>query len=140
MCGLRWVYRVDDRIIVEQKQGKTLTIEAVYQPSPRSSTLIKLPEVEDKECCSLCKLDLPIKHTDVLILSQFLRSDGCMLSRRVTKLCSKQQMRMSNLVSMAQKAGLMSKLNPRNSKKNPKLRYGEKKFNNYWDESLMRPL
>uniref|UniRef100_A0A8D8Q099 28S ribosomal protein S18a, mitochondrial n=1 Tax=Cacopsylla melanoneura TaxID=428564 RepID=A0A8D8Q099_9HEMI len=126
--------------IVEQKEGKTLTIEAVYHPSPRAPALIKLPEVEDKECCSLCKLNLPIKHTDVLILSQFVRSDGCMLSRRVTKLCSKQQMRMSNLVSMAQKSGLMSNLNPPESKKNPKLRRGEKRFNTYWDETLMRPL
>jgi small subunit ribosomal protein S18 len=42
---------------------------------------------------------------DVLILSQFVRSDGCMLPRRITGLCRLQQKRVSNMVSMAQKAG-----------------------------------
>lgn len=42
---------------------------------------------------------------DVLILSQFLRSDGCVLPRRITGLCSVQQKRLGPLVAMAQKAG-----------------------------------
>jgi small subunit ribosomal protein S18 len=42
----------------------------------------------------------------VLILSQFVRSDGCMLPRRITGLCKIQQKKMSSLVTMAQKAGM----------------------------------
>lgn len=118
--------------IVERKQDKCLVVEGAIVPSPREPYLLRLPEVEDKECCCLCKLDLDIKHTDVLIISQFIRSDGRMLPRRVTKLCSKQQRRMSDLVTMCQKAGLLSK-NPRN-------RRDDKKFNNYWEESYMKPV
>ena len=39
---------------------------------------------------------------------------------------------------MAQKAGLMSNLNPGNSKKDPKKRYAFKKFNHYFDEKTIR--
>lgn len=42
---------------------------------------------------------------DVLILSQFVRSDGCMLPRRITGLCNIQQKRITTMVAMAQKAG-----------------------------------
>lgn len=60
---------------------------------------------DSKHQCPLCALGLDVKHTDVLILSQFMRSDGCMLPKRITGLCSKQQKKMSSLVTMAQKAG-----------------------------------
>lgn len=72
-----------------------------------------------------------------MILSQFLRSDGCSLPRRITGLCRIQQKRVSTMVAMAQKAGLMSNINPRNSKKDPELRYGLKKFNVYYDENTI---
>lgn len=42
---------------------------------------------------------------DVLILSQFVRPDGCMMPRRITGLSRPQQKIMSKLVSMAHKAG-----------------------------------
>lgn len=42
---------------------------------------------------------------DVLILSQFVRTDGCMLPRRITGLCKAQQKRIGTMVTMAQKAG-----------------------------------
>lgn len=71
-------------------------------PSPREPYLIK---TSSAHCCSVCDVGLDIKHTDVLILSQFVRSDGCMLPKRITGLCNKQQKRMSTLVTMAQKAG-----------------------------------
>lgn len=56
----------------------------------------------------MCNTGLDLKHTDVLILSQFVRSDGCMLPRRITGLCKSQQKRVSTLVTMAQKAGIDS--------------------------------
>lgn len=40
-----------------------------------------------------------------MILSQFVRADGCMMPRRITGLCRTQQKIMSKLVSMAHKAG-----------------------------------
>lgn len=64
-----------------------------------------LPEIQSPKPCAICASGLDVKHTDVLILSQFVRSDGCMLPRRITGLCKKQQKRISSMVSMAQKAG-----------------------------------
>jgi len=42
---------------------------------------------------------------DVLILSQFLRADGCVLPRTVTGLCYKAQCRLQRLVHQSQRAG-----------------------------------
>ncbi|XP_049780396.1 28S ribosomal protein S18a, mitochondrial [Schistocerca cancellata] len=121
--------------IQEKKEGKTLIIEAVTVPSPRQPLLVRTPSDGP---CRLCALGLDIKHTDVLILNQFLRSDGCMLPRRITGLCKKQQRKVSILVAMAQKAGLMPNLAPSNSKRDPKRRLKWKKFNTYFDESTIK--
>ncbi|CAG2057088.1 unnamed protein product, partial [Timema podura] len=85
----------------ESHQGKVLTIEGVLVPSPREQYLVR---TEHEGVCSLCSIGVDVKHTDVLILSQFLRADGCMLPRRITGLCKNQQKRISILVQMAQKA------------------------------------
>ncbi len=42
---------------------------------------------------------------DVLIISQFLRPDGCVLPRRVTGLCAQAQTRLQKLTHQAQRAG-----------------------------------
>lgn len=90
-------------ISVKQVQNdKELVIYGEIHSSPREPYLLKN---EDK-CCPVCASGLDVKHTDVLILSQFVRSDGCMLPKRVTGLCKSQQKRIGNLVTMAQKAGM----------------------------------
>jgi small subunit ribosomal protein S18 len=88
--------------------------------------------------CPECHLGLDIKHTDVLILSQYVRPDGCMLPRRITGLCKRQQKRIGTMVTMAQKAGLMINMTPSYCKKDPKKRYGMKKFNKYYFEDTIR--
>lgn len=88
--------------VMELNEGKDIVISGSYVESPRVPFLVK-SACDDS--CILCQLNLDIKHTDVLILNQFVRSDGCMLPRRITKLCRKQQKKMSTLVTMAQKAG-----------------------------------
>ncbi|CAK1551271.1 unnamed protein product [Leptosia nina] len=129
--------------IREHKDGNKLIVEGVTVPSPRMELLVKSEKVAEevlsveKPTCYLCKLDLDVKHTDVLILSQFVRSDGCMLPRRVTGLCRRQQKKVSKMVTMAQKAGLMINLTPSYCKKDPKLRYAYKKFNTYFDEKTI---
>jgi len=122
--------------IVCAEEGDTLTIEGQLVPSPREGRLVK---VASGACpCPLCQLNLDIKHTDVLILSQFLRSDGCMMPRRVTGVCRLQQRRLQQMVAMSQKAGLMPNLAPAWSKRDPKKRYGYKKFNQYYDETTIK--
>ncbi|KAL1140168.1 hypothetical protein AAG570_000100, partial [Ranatra chinensis] len=120
--------------VVVTKEGNQLTVEGRIVPSPRQPFLIK----STSDACPVCATNLDIKHTDVLILSQFVRNDGCMLPRRITGLCRLQQRRISSLVAMAQKAGLMSNLTPANSKKDPTKRKTWKKYNTYFDESTIK--
>ncbi|KAH0952935.1 hypothetical protein HN011_007364 [Eciton burchellii] len=120
--------------IIEKKEGNVLTIEGAYVPHKNEHLLIK----RNSDACPICSAGLDVKHTDVLILSQFVRSDGCMLPRRVTGLCKIQQKRITSMVAMAQKAGLMSNLTPAWSHKNPKKRKDWKKFNTYFDEDTIK--
>ncbi|GLV40178.1 mitochondrial ribosomal protein S18A [Carabus blaptoides fortunei] len=128
--------RLQLKEIYERQEGSTLIIEGKNVASPREPYLLN--HVEDHSACPICTTGLNVHHTDVLILSQFVRTDGCMLPRRITGLCKKQQKRISSMVAMAQKAGLMSNLTPANSKKDPKLRKKWKKFNTYFDESTIK--
>ncbi|XP_055607717.1 28S ribosomal protein S18a, mitochondrial-like [Uranotaenia lowii] len=119
----------------------SLVVSADYVPSPRSDQLLQQAAEAKKlgqHFCPQCTLGLDIKHTDVLILSQYLRDDGCMLPRRVTGLCKRQQRRISAMVTMAQKAGLMSNMNPPNSKRDPKKRFQWKKYNKYFEEDTIK--
>ncbi|XP_014262338.1 39S ribosomal protein S18a, mitochondrial [Cimex lectularius] len=122
--------------IVETKEGKKLIFNGIIKEPDADRPVLK-SALESKTTCPICSTNLDVKHTDVLILSQFVRSDGCMLPRRVTGLCKTQQKRISYMVAMAQKAGLMSNLTPANSKKDPKKRKDYKKFNTYFDESTI---
>lgn len=79
-------------------------IEGLTVSSPREPYLLDVVK-ESSGPCTVCALGLDVKHTDVLILSQFVRSDGCMLPRRITGLCKTQQKRIGTMVTMAQKAG-----------------------------------
>ncbi|KAJ6636355.1 28S ribosomal protein S18a, mitochondrial [Pseudolycoriella hygida] len=122
--------------IIVKEDTNSLTISGQIVESPREHLLLK--EVNEPNFCPKCTLGLDIKHTDVLILSQYLRSDGCLLPRRITGLCTVQQKRISKLVAMAQKAGLMANMAPANSKRNPKKRLGYKKYNKYFDETTIK--
>ncbi|XP_055547118.1 28S ribosomal protein S18a, mitochondrial [Wyeomyia smithii] len=127
--------------IKQTVQNDRLVISADYVPSPRTNQVLQQvteAKLSGKQFCPKCTLGLEVKHTDVLILSQFLRSDGCMLPRRVTGLCKRQQRRIGALVIMAQKAGLMPNINPAWSKRDPKQRYQWKKYNKYFDESTIK--
>ena len=120
--------------IIEKKDGNTLVIEGVIKKDKNEDRLLKLKN----GACPICSANLDIKHTDVLILSQFLRSDGCILPRRVTGLCETQQDRISVLVVMAQKAGLMPTMAPANSRCDPSRRKKWKRFNTYYDETTIK--
>ncbi|XKL62172.1 hypothetical protein PGB90_002005 [Kerria lacca] len=123
--------------IVVKEENKKKIIEGVIKPSERVSNLIKTEH--DAYACPVCRLNLDIKHTDVLILSQFIRKDGCMLPRRVTGLCKESQKRISTLVSMAHIAGLMPNYVPSYSKPNCFNKRREwKKYNTYFNENTIR--
>ncbi|KAK2172681.1 hypothetical protein NP493_938g00003 [Ridgeia piscesae] len=94
------------------KSDKVITIEGVHIESKQDANVLRLEN--EKEYCPICpnKLGMTVHHTDVLILSQFLRPDGCLLPKRVTGLCTKGQRRLARLVHRAQRAGLMPELRP----------------------------
>lgn len=135
-------FKTINSAVKETTQKDALVISAEYVASPRSNQMLQ--QVTEAKCgsgqqfCPQCSLGLDIKHTDVLILSQYLRSDGCMLPRRITGLCKRQQRRIGSLVIMAQKAGLMPNIGPSWSKRDPKKRYQWKKYNKYFDESTIK--
>ncbi|KAG5681370.1 hypothetical protein PVAND_010812 [Polypedilum vanderplanki] len=123
------------------QENDTLTVKGKIVDSGRESLL--LPEVT--ECknkgvrfCPECSLNLHLKHTDVLILSQYIRKDGCMLPRRVTGLCKRQQRKIGTLVTMAHKAGLLHGYKPSWCTKLPNQRYKHKKFNTYFFENTIK--
>ncbi|XP_011144251.2 28S ribosomal protein S18a, mitochondrial [Harpegnathos saltator] len=122
------------REIVTKKEGNTLTIEGVSVSDKNAHRQLKLKS----KACPICATKLDVKHTDVLILSQFVRSDGCMLPRRITGLCKIQQKRIGIMVSMAHKAGLMPILAPERSKKDLSHRRKWKKYNTYFDENTIK--
>ncbi|XP_011309999.1 28S ribosomal protein S18a, mitochondrial [Fopius arisanus] len=120
--------------IVEKKEGNVLIIEGKIVEDPKEKNLL---ERASTGACLLCSAGVDIKHTDVLILSQFLRSDGRLMPQRVTGLCTIQQKRLNKLVAMSQKAGLMPNIAPSNSKRDPTKRFGFKAFNVYYDETTI---
>lgn len=137
-----------------------MEISAEYKPSPRESLLLEdVKAKKSAKFCPKCTLGLDIKHTDVLILSQFLRSDGTMLPRRVTGLCNTQQKNIGTMVLMARKAGKFSNdasnqdlelifffffrigllaLKAQLESKKPNKCFGYKGLNHYFDEKTIR--
>jgi ribosomal protein S18 len=121
------------------KTDKDLTIvEGAYVPSERTDKVLKIET--KKDFCPLCpnKLGAEIKYTDVLILSQFLRADGCVLPRTVTGLCHKAQTNLQRKVHQAQRAGLLPEFRPDLWTGEPrtglKSRHKWRKYNIYFDE------
>lgn len=123
--------------IERRVEGHTTVVEGKYVESPNTNKLVS-KELADKKVCPLCALDLNLKHTDVLVLSQFVRSDGRLLPRRVTGLCCSQQYKLTRLVLMAKKAGLMPNLAPANSHKDPAKRRGSKKLRRFFDDATIK--
>uniref|UniRef100_A0A8C0F0U8 Large ribosomal subunit protein mL66 n=1 Tax=Bubo bubo TaxID=30461 RepID=A0A8C0F0U8_BUBBB len=64
--------------------------------------------------CPICRWNLKHKYdyVDVLLLSQFIRSDGGMLPRRITGLCEEEHRKIAVCVQMAHRAGLLPNHRP----------------------------
>ncbi|XP_077090903.1 large ribosomal subunit protein mL66 [Siphateles boraxobius] len=97
------------RHVVENK-GKTTVIEGVIEPTSEG------PQPPNpKAACPIYRWNLQNKYnyTDVLLLSQFIRSDGGMLPRRITGLCAQEHNKIAICVQMAHRAGLLPDHRPR---------------------------
>ncbi|KZC06616.1 PREDICTED: 28S ribosomal protein S18a, mitochondrial [Dufourea novaeangliae] len=115
--------------IIEKKVDNTLIIEAIIKEDENEKRLLK----PKQGACTICSSGIDIKHTDVLILSQFIRSDGRILPQRITGLCKIQQKRISTMILMAQAAGLLpGPLGDLSTRRK------WKKFNTYYDETTIK--
>uniref|UniRef100_A0A8B9NEL8 Large ribosomal subunit protein mL66 n=1 Tax=Accipiter nisus TaxID=211598 RepID=A0A8B9NEL8_9AVES len=95
--------------VVEVTEGNTTTIEGriiedAETPNP--------PNPSGQ--CPICRWNLKHKYdyVDVLLLSQFIRSDGGMLPRRITGLCFEEHRKIAVCVQMAHRAGLLPNHRP----------------------------
>ncbi|XP_053238845.1 39S ribosomal protein S18a, mitochondrial isoform X1 [Podarcis raffonei] len=98
------------RQVVETTEGNTTIIEG------------KMLEVEEAPTppnpsgqCPICRWNLKHKYSyeDVLLLSQFITSEGRMLPRRVTGLCTEEHRKVEVCVKMAHRAGLLPNHKPK---------------------------
>ncbi|XP_074593985.1 mitochondrial ribosomal protein S18A [Brevipalpus obovatus] len=67
-----------------------------------------LPEDSHNKACPLCRLNLKrLKYTDVLILEQFLDSDGNVLNFKKSNLCGSKYTLVKKLIQQAQRCRLL---------------------------------
>nr|XP_047936113.1 39S ribosomal protein S18a, mitochondrial isoform X1 [Anser cygnoides] len=110
------------REVVEVTEGNTTTIEGKIIEDAAAPT----PPNPSGQC-PICRWNLKHKYdyVDVLLLSQFIRSDGGMLPRRTTGLCLEEHKKIAVCVQMAHRAGLLPNHRPRlpegHTPKKPKL-------------------
>ncbi|KAL7388083.1 hypothetical protein ABVT39_006775 [Epinephelus coioides] len=127
------------RQVVVTKEGKTTTVEGKILDVPAA------PEPPNPEAkCPIYRWNLQHKYnyTDVLLLSQFIRSDGGMLPKRVTGLCPQEHHKIAICVQMAHRAGLLPDHRPKlpegHVPKKPK-----QKLNRYltrWSVNSVKPI
>nr|XP_057913397.1 39S ribosomal protein S18a, mitochondrial [Doryrhamphus excisus] len=98
------------RQVVEKREGKTVTIEGKILDLPAAP---QPPNPAAK--CPIYRWNLQNKYsyTDVLLLSQFIRSDGGMLPKRITGLCPQEHRKIAECVKMAHRAGLLPDHRPK---------------------------
>ncbi|CAJ1077150.1 S ribosomal protein S18a%2C mitochondrial [Xyrichtys novacula] len=98
------------RQVVEKKEDKISMIEGKILEVP---TAPQPPNPTAK--CPIYRWNLQHKYnyTDVLLLSQFIRSDGGMLPRRITGLCLQEHRKITICVKMAQREGLLPDHKPK---------------------------
>ena len=128
----------------DSKSGKkSISIEGVVSDLPKENLILSSYSSANgcksasEKCHPLCRFSAvhEIKHTDVLILKQFIDHKGEMISREITGLCRRQHQRMSKLIKMSAKAGLL----PLNLDqfREEKTKNPWAKLNSYWDESTI---
>ncbi|XP_020773180.1 39S ribosomal protein S18a, mitochondrial [Boleophthalmus pectinirostris] len=129
------------RKVVEKQEGKTTTLEGKILDTPPA------PEPPNPAAkCPIYRWNLQHKYdyTDVLLLSQFIRSDGGMLPRRITGLCSEEHHKIAVCVQMAHRAGLLPDHRPKLPEGHvPSTKTPRPKLNRYltrWSVNTVKPI
>lgn len=96
--------------IQHREEGKRVVVEAVQVPAPPTERVVTEGCREGRaHCHPFCRSPVvgQVKHTDVLILQQFLTKEGSVYSQEDLGICKRQWTRIRKLTEMAQRAGLM---------------------------------
>ena len=101
---------IEDNLKLEVKElPKETHIEAIPTDTGRGKSLLK-PHDAHTGACALCRLNLRnLNYTDVMILSQFIKRNGSMVTYHESKLCSKQYFRVVDLIKKAQRCNLIQR-------------------------------
>ncbi|KAM4521952.1 large ribosomal subunit protein mL66 [Odontesthes bonariensis] len=127
------------RQVVENQEGKTIHVEGQILDVPAGP---QPPNPTAK--CPIYRWNLQNKYnyTDVLLLSQFIRSDGGMLPRRITGLCPEEHRKIAICVQMAHRAGLLPNHKPKlpegHVPKRPKLQLN--RYLTRWSIDTVKPI
>jgi len=93
-----------------KEEGKKIVVQGVSVASPNKSNVVTEGCREGRQHCHpFCRSPVvgQVKHTDVLLIDQFLTSTGEMYSQDELGICKRQWVRLKKLAEMAQRAGLM---------------------------------
>ncbi|KAK7906920.1 hypothetical protein WMY93_015532 [Mugilogobius chulae] len=129
------------RQVVEKQEGKTTTLEGKILDT---SAAPEPPNPAAK--CPIYRWNLQHKYnyTDVLLLRQFIRSDGGLLPRRITGLCLEEHRKIAVCVQMAHRAGLLPDHRPKLPEGHvPSTKRPKPKLNRYlthWSVNSVKPI
>lgn len=101
---------VEDNLYLDIKESENETIvEAIPTKTGREQRLIPA-EPSHSEACALCRLNLRnLDYTDVLILAQFIKKNGSIVTYHESKLCGKQYRKVVRLIARAQRCNLIKR-------------------------------
>nr|CAH8822946.1 unnamed protein product [Trichobilharzia regenti] len=113
------------------------TVEGVIVPSERKGKVVCLDGFGDpRDTDPITRLGLQIRHTDVRILSQFLRPDGSVIPRSVSGISLRSQKHIELMIERARKAGLLPiRIEPDGTHVYEER--GRHRFNVYYDSEMI---
>lgn len=105
MEGFKTLVNLEPNLETEITSGEGETIvKAIPRPSGREGKVIGMKS----DACPLCRLNLKnLNYTDVMILDQFVKSDGSLATFHESKLCTKQYFKVVRLINKARRCQLL---------------------------------
>ncbi|CAA3033278.1 28S ribosomal S18a, mitochondrial [Olea europaea subsp. europaea] len=93
------------KLDIKDTEPETTVIEANPVSTGREGKLVKAAH---DNACTLCRLNLRnLSYTDVMILSQYIKRNGSLVTYHESKLCSKQYKKIERLIKQAQRCNLI---------------------------------
>lgn len=98
---------LEDNLKLKVDEGSDKTyVEAIPTNTGREGKVLK----SDPGCCTLCRLNLRnLQYTDVMILSQYIKRNGQLVTYHESKLCTSQYRKIIRLIKQAQRCNLIQR-------------------------------